>query len=122
MTLKGDNPKKLNPPAPLKAVLNKNVEIKGFMMPLDFESRKVVEFLFMPFLPNCMHVPPPPANQMILVKLDKKKGIEASIYPLKVRGKLLLENNIELESSYKINATEVIELKDEKPAQFNRDM
>ncbi|MBY0413174.1 MAG: DUF3299 domain-containing protein, partial [Bdellovibrionales bacterium] len=44
----------------LEKVLKKEVSIKGFMMPLDYEAKEVVEFLFMPYVPSCMHVPPPP--------------------------------------------------------------
>ena len=40
-------------------------------MPLDFESTTVKEFLLVPFVGACIHVPPPPANQIIYVKSDK---------------------------------------------------
>jgi hypothetical protein len=99
----------------LKKVLSKEVTIKGFMMPLDYESKEVVEFLFMPYVPACMHVPPPPANQLILVKMKKGSKIKPSFYPIALTGKLSVEANAELESSYKFEGTKFKELKDYTP-------
>jgi hypothetical protein len=43
----------------------------GFVVPLDFEEEKVDEFFLVPFFWACIHVPPPPPNQIILVRLKK---------------------------------------------------
>lgn len=109
------------PKAELKKVLGKEVKIKGFMMPLDFESKNISEFLLMPFVPSCMHVPPPPPNQLILVKMKKGAKAQSTFYPVEVVGKLSLDTNKELESSYKIDGVKVKELKDQAPAQMNPD-
>lgn len=71
-TLEND-PKTKSPIAKgdLKKYIGKEITIKGFMMPLDYDSKAIVEFLLMPYVPACMHVPPPPANQLILVKMKK---------------------------------------------------
>lgn len=99
----------------LKSVLGKEVTMKGFMMPLDFESKELVEFLFMPYVPSCMHVPPPSANQLVLVKLKKGNKIKPSFYPIEITGKLSVEVSAELDSSYKFEGTKVKELKDYTP-------
>lgn len=101
----------------LQKVLNNEVTIKGFMMPLDYEAREVVEFLFMPYVPACMHVPPPPANQLILVKMKKGNKIKPSFYPIELTGKLFVDANVELESSYKMEGLKIKELKDAAPMQ-----
>ena len=42
---------------------------------MSFEGNKVVEFLFVPYHGACIHVPPPPANQIIYV--EGAEGLEA---------------------------------------------
>lgn len=102
-------------PADLKKAIEGEVSIKGFMMPLDYESKEISEFLFMPYVPSCMHVPPPPANQLILVKMKKGSKIKPTFLPVEVTGKLSVEENPDLESSYKFNGNSVKELKDFTP-------
>ena len=99
----------------LQKVLGKEVSIKGFMMPLDYEAKEVVEFLFMPYVPACMHVPPPPANQLVLVKMQKGAKIKPSFYPIELTGKLAVEANADLESSYKMEGFKIKELKEFTP-------
>jgi hypothetical protein len=95
----------------LKKILGKEITIKGFMMPLDYDSKVVVEFLFMPYVPACMHVPPPPPNQLVLVKMKKGATVAPSFYPIELTGKLSLDVNKELESSYKMDGLKIKELK-----------
>lgn len=102
----------------LAAVLNQTISMKGFMMPLDFSSKEVSEFLLMPYVPSCMHVPPPPSNNLVVVKMDAKDKMKPTFYPVEVIGKITLEENIEFESSYKMSATKVTEL---DPKRMNAD-
>ena len=54
--------------APIAPSLNgKKVKIPGFVVPLEEEGRAVTEFLLVPYFGACIHVPPPPANQIIHV-------------------------------------------------------
>ena len=52
---------------------NKKITLTGFIVPLEIEpnidSPTVTEFLLVPFLGACIHVPPPPANQLVYVKM-----------------------------------------------------
>jgi hypothetical protein len=96
----------------LAKIMGKEMTMKGFMMPLDYDSKTVSEFLFMPYIPACMHVPPPPPNQLILVKMKKGvPGIAPSMYPIELTGKLSIESNKELESSYKMEGLKYKEIK-----------
>jgi hypothetical protein len=53
----------------------KLIRIPGFIVPLEFDDNQVVtEFFLVPFFGACIHVPPPPPNQIIYVKYPK--GIE----------------------------------------------
>ena len=60
--------------APLVNELNGTyVKLPGYIVPLefDFEKGTFSEFLLAPYFGACIHVPPPPSNQIVYVKLDK---------------------------------------------------
>lgn len=100
------------PSGELTKIIGKEITMKGFMMPLDYDSKTVSEFLFMPYIPACMHVPPPPPNQLVLVKMKKGvPGVAPSMYPIELTGKLSVEANKDLESSYKMEGLKYKEIK-----------
>ncbi|MBM3506912.1 MAG: DUF3299 domain-containing protein [Alphaproteobacteria bacterium] len=49
----------------------KRVAIAGFVVPLDLDATVVKEFLLVPYIGACIHVPPPPPNQVIYVRSEK---------------------------------------------------
>ena len=54
--------------APVEPKMNGvRVRIPGFVVPLGTDLDNVREFLLVPYFGACIHVPPPPANQMIHV-------------------------------------------------------
>lgn len=53
----------------LKDLDGKPVMIPGFIVPLEDNQIEISEFLFVPSPQACIHVPPPPPNQMIFVKM-----------------------------------------------------
>ncbi|MDY7548067.1 DUF3299 domain-containing protein [Glaciimonas sp. Gout2] len=54
--------------APINPAMNgKMVKIPGFVVSLDREGDALKEFLLVPYFGGCIHVPPPPANQIIHV-------------------------------------------------------
>jgi hypothetical protein len=55
----------------VKELDGKRVRIGGYVVPLDFEATTVKEFLLVPYVGACIHVPPPPADQIIYVKTEK---------------------------------------------------
>lgn len=59
----------LQPNAPLVQNLDGEfVKIPGFIVPLEGTPEKVSEFLLVPYFGACVHVPPPPSNQIIYVR------------------------------------------------------
>ena len=46
------------------------VKVPGFVVPLEDDDEGLAEFLLVPSPQACIHVPPPPANQMLLVQMD----------------------------------------------------
>ncbi len=71
----------------------KQVRITGFVVPLEFDTTYVNEFLLAPYMGACIHVPPPPANQIILVKSKKKVKVDDIYYPLTFDGTLKVEGS-----------------------------
>jgi hypothetical protein len=45
------------------------IRLPGYLLPLEFEDKKVTEFLLVPWVGACIHTPPPPPNQVVHVKL-----------------------------------------------------
>lgn len=72
----------------LEALSGKPVKIPGFMVPLEDNQSAVTEFLLVPSPQACIHVPPPPPNQMVYVKM--KKGSSMASGPIWVYGTLNL--------------------------------
>jgi len=95
----------------LKNILGKNISIKGFMMPLDYSNKEISEFLLMPYVPSCEHVPPPPANQIVYVKMKVGSKAKTTYYPIEVKGILSVDESKDFESSYKIIGETLKELK-----------
>lgn len=96
----------------LEKAVGKEVTLKGFMMPLEYDAKEISEFLLMPYVPSCLHIPPPPANQLILVKMKKGTKVKPSFLPVELKGKLKIEENKELESSYLIEGISMKEMKE----------
>lgn len=47
---------------------NQRVRLPGFIVPLEFdENQHVTSFFLVPYFGACIHVPPPPPNQIIYV-------------------------------------------------------
>jgi hypothetical protein len=64
--------------APVNAAMNgARIRIPGFIVPLEGERGKLREFLLVPYFGACIHVPPPPANQVIHVKSAKPVQFES---------------------------------------------
>ena len=72
----------------LQALSGKAVKVPGFMVPLEDDMNSVKEFLLVPSPQACIHVPPPPPNQMVYVKM--KKGTNVANGPIWVYGTLNL--------------------------------
>ncbi|WP_426415030.1 DUF3299 domain-containing protein [Aestuariirhabdus sp. LZHN29] len=72
----------------VEAFDGKNVSVTGFVVPLDDGALKFAEFLLVPFAGACVHVPPPPSNQVIYVKSARRIYIEDLDQPYRVAGVL----------------------------------
>lgn len=71
---------------------NSQVKIPGFVIPLEGDDKVVTEFLLVPFLGACIHVPPPPPNQIIYVKFAGGAPIQQLWDVVYVEGTLKTEH------------------------------
>lgn len=84
-----DKMKKAWSEAPVESGLNgKKVRIAGFAVPLEQSDKAVSELLLVPYFGACIHTPPPPANQIIHVKLKNKLPAVGAMQPYWVWGEL----------------------------------
>lgn len=65
------------------------VAIEGFVVPFDFApGQGITEFLLVPYYGACIHVPPPPPNQMIYVTSSEPVVLERMWAPVRLEGVL----------------------------------
>jgi len=55
----------------LRALDGKRVRLPGFIVPLDDLEDTVKEFLLVPYYGACVHVPPPPPNQLVYAQMAR---------------------------------------------------
>lgn len=77
---------------PLVEDLNgQDVKVSGYVVPLAGDETSISEFLLVPFLGACTHVPPPPANQIVYVKPTYPLLVDESWDVISVVGTLSTE-------------------------------
>lgn len=102
----------------LKQALNqKEVRIDGYLLPLKQTDRKVTEFLLVPVIGACIHVPAPPPNQMIVVSYPQGYLQSGMFAPVTISGKLqvgtsraslsLVDGSAMVEAGYRMQADDV---------------
>jgi hypothetical protein len=94
----------------VEALDNKMVKLSGFLVTLEGDGKAVSEFLLVPFFGACLHVPPPPSNQIVLVRTAAKPfKVKQVFQTVAVTGRLrtqLVRNEV-ANASYVIEATHV---------------
>lgn len=75
--------------APVVGALDgERIRIPGYVVPLDFSGTELSEFLLVPYFGACIHVPPPPSNQIIYVKPENYFKADRIFVPVWVTGTL----------------------------------
>ena len=83
--------KKLDDAPIVKSQVNQKVRLPGYAVPLDADRNSKREFLLVPYFGACIHTPPPPPNQIVLVRPtanSKIKKMPESMDVLWVEGEL----------------------------------
>jgi hypothetical protein len=63
-----------------------NVRIPGYLLPLEYQGKQVTEFLLVPYVGACIHVPPPPPNQIVHVRPGQAVDDPGTFAPVWVDG------------------------------------
>ena len=100
-----------SPAAPVvKALDGQQVKLPGYIVPLDVtEEGRVTEFLLVPYFGACIHVPPPPSNQIVHVTSELGVLMDALYQPFWIEGPLKVEQtSSELaEAGYQMEAEKI---------------
>ncbi|MGR5355091.1 DUF3299 domain-containing protein [Vibrio chagasii] len=97
----------------------KKVRIPGFLVPIAFSAPLVAtEFLLVPTAGACIHMPPPPANQIVRVSYPEGYKVETVQYPVWVEGVIssklttdnvyLVDGDTDVTMGYDMNASLVV--------------
>ena len=53
-------------------MLGREIKLPGYVVPIESDDKgRMTEFFFVPFFGACIHVPPPPPNQIVYARLSK---------------------------------------------------
>lgn len=64
----------------------KIVRLPGYVVPLDTTGSGVTAFILVPYVGACIHVPPPPANQLVLVSTERPHAVSGLFEAVNVTG------------------------------------
>ncbi|TMV10390.1 DUF3299 domain-containing protein [Ruegeria sediminis] len=88
----------------------KRVRIPGYLVPLEYKEQGVTSALLVPYVGACIHVPPPPPNQLIFVTTEKPYESRSLFEPVHVTGMFgTAATNTQLaEVGYALSADEIV--------------
>ena len=76
-----------------KELDGQSVKLPGFIVPLDIgKDGLVAEFFLVPYFGACIHVPPPPPNQIVYVRMNKGIALESIYDAYWITGRMKLQN------------------------------
>ena len=76
-------------PEELKKLDGQIVRMPGFVVPLEDYVESASEFLLVPYYGACVHVPPPPPNQMVYVEMEGRRDAHFGWWePIWLEGRL----------------------------------
>ncbi len=88
------------------------IRLPGFIVPLEFDDEmNISEFFLVPYFGACIHVPPPPPNQIIFVSYPQGLQLDELYTPFWVSGELKIETveNDTALAVYSMEAKEIVE-------------
>lgn len=75
----------------VEALDGKKVRIPGYVVQLEGDADNVTEFLLVPYFGACIHVPPPPPNQIIHVEYAEGVPYENTYDAVWIEGTIKVE-------------------------------
>jgi hypothetical protein len=71
------------------ALDGQKIRIPGFVVPLEFDEEQTIsQFFLVPYFGACLHMPPPPPNQIILVNAPDGVQMSALYEPFWLEGQI----------------------------------
>ena len=92
------------------AMNGKHIRLGGYPVPLETDAKgRSTLFFLVPYPGACIHVPPPPPNQLVLVRYPKGLKLDDIYTPLWVTGTLKVEavSNDLADAAYALDAAKV---------------
>ncbi|RKF17412.1 DUF3299 domain-containing protein [Alginatibacterium sediminis] len=94
-----------------------DMKIAGFLVPLEMEGLVGIQFILVPTAGACIHTPPPPVNQTILVEFPEGHELQSLYTPVWVKGDIktgavdtsvaLSDGYQDIQTGYVINASDI---------------
>ena len=87
----------------------KTIRMPGYVLPLEFDGGETTEFLLVPFVGACIHVPPPPSNQIVHVKSEVGVKLDELYQPYWIEGAMQVKpSSSELaDAGYQMDAQKI---------------
>lgn len=95
----------------VEALHGQAVRLPGYVVPLGLNrTGQVREFLLVPYYGACIHVPPPPSNQIVHVESAEGVAIDALWQPFWIEGELRVEHSASAlaEAGYRMRAEKIV--------------
>lgn len=94
----------------VEAMDGAKIKLPGFIVPLEFDDQqRVIQFFLVPYFGACLHLPPPPPNQIVFVNYPK--GLEQHVLeqPFWISGELVasIVNNDMATAAYSMDNAHV---------------
>ena len=73
----------------VQALDGQQVKLPGYIVPLEVnEEGRTTQFLLVPYYGACIHVPPPPSNQIVLIDSEIGVRVEDLYQPYWIEGRM----------------------------------
>lgn len=92
--LQGAAAAQMEPAAPIVPGMDgRHIRLPGYIVPLGItEAMEVEEFLLVPYFGACIHVPPPPSNQIVHVRSNTSIRLDELYQPFWITGVVQVEH------------------------------
>lgn len=100
------------------ALMSQKIRIPGFLVRLEGGKEGITEFLLVPYFGACVHVPPPPSNQVIHVIAAKPVAADQNMQAVWVSGVMTVAAAATDmgNAGYRIEAQAVVPYADDLPS------
>lgn len=93
------------------------IRMPGYALALEFDGKKIKEFLLVPWVGACIHTPPPPPNQIVYVKAEEAFEVSSRFEPVWIEGMMnvgeqskslfLVDGTADINVGYSVSASKV---------------